>query len=79
MFAAGWTAYYLVLKFICEPLKSLGDGLNNGEPSRKWYGVRASKSSMLLLFGLSGRWLTTDYTSQRKAVNASLIIKIVLH
>ena len=79
MFAAGWTAFYLVLKFICESLKSPGDGLNNGEPSRKWYGVRASKSSMLLLFGLSGRWLTTDYTSQRKAVNASLIVKIVLH
>ena len=75
MFVAAWTAFHLVLKFICKSLKSPGDGLNDGEPSRKWYGVRASKSSMLSLFGVSGRWLTIDSASQRKVVNASSVNK----
>ena len=69
--AAAWTAFYLVLKFICESLKSPGDKLNDGEPNRKWYDVRASKSSMLLLFGVSGHWLKIDSTSQTKVVNVS--------
>ena len=75
MFVAAWTAFHLVLKFICESLKSPGDRLDDGEPSRKWHGVRASKSSMLLLFGVSGRWLTIDSTSQRKVINASSVNK----
>ena len=56
-------------------LKSPGDGLDDGKPSRKWYGVRASKLSMLLLFGVSGRCLMIDSTSQRKAVNSSSVNK----
>ena len=75
MFVAAWTAFHLVLKFICESLKSPGDGLNDGRPSRKWYGIRALKSSMLSLFRVSGRWLTIDSTSQRKVVNVSSVNK----
>ena len=73
--SAAWTAFHLVLKFICELLKSPGYGLNDGEPNRKWYDVRASKSSMLLLLRVSGHWLTIDSTSQTKVVNSSSVNK----
>ena len=70
MFVSAWTAFHLVLKFICESLKSPGDGLNDGEPNRKWYGVITSKCQCHHCLGVSGRWLVIDSTSQRQVVNA---------
>ena len=75
MFVAAWTVFHVILKFICESLKSPGDGLEDSELRRKWYGIRAWKSSMLLLFEVSGCWLTVDSVSQRKVVNASSVNK----
>ena len=54
IFVAAWTAFYLVLKFIYESLKSPSNGLDDAKTNRKWYGVRASKSSMVLFLGLMG-------------------------
>lgn len=78
IFVAVWTAFHLVPKFICNLLKSPGDGLDDDKPTRKWYVVRASKPSMLLLFGVSGCWLTIDSISQKKVGEASSVNKCSL-
>ena len=74
MFVAAWTPFRLVLKFTCEFLRPPGDGLDDDDHSKKWYGVRASKSTPLL-FGVSGHWLIIDSTLPRRAVNASSVNK----
>ena len=52
-------------------MKSPANELDYG----KFFGVRASKLSMLTLFRVSERWRTISSMSQRKVVNATLLNK----
>ena len=59
-------------------MKSPGDGLDDSKHNGKCWGFRASNSSMPSLFGVSGRWLKIDSTSQRKVVIGSSVNKCCL-
>ena len=67
---ADCTFFHLTLSFISNWLKFRGGKFVKGEPNRKWFGVLASKWSILSLVSVSGR-LIADSTSHRKVVNES--------
>ena len=71
MLVADCTFFHLTLYFISNWLKFRGGKFVEGEPNRKWFGVLASKWSILSLAGVTGCWLITDSTSHRKVVNES--------
>ena len=73
MSVAACTAIHLFLRLISSALVAHGWKFRLGLPSRRWFGVIGSKSSILSLAGVRGRLLIILSTSVRKVDNASSV------